>query len=62
MYDRIFKNWKTSLLGLIILAVGFLLVWSGKTTLSELSIFLVASLPLFLTNDKNLPPPSLPNA
>ena len=39
MKERIFKNWKTTLTGLVMLGAGLVLVGLGKATLTEYVIF-----------------------
>jgi len=41
MYDRIFKNWKTTMLGILIILAGLTLVLLDKATLTEALPFLV---------------------
>lgn len=53
MIDRIFKSWKTSILGLLIILAGFLLVWFGKATLTEFSGFITGGMVLLFTKEKN---------
>lgn len=51
MFDRIFKNWKTSSLGLAIISTCFVFLWFEKTTLSEISIFLTGGFLLLFAKD-----------
>ena len=44
MIDRIFKNKKTTLLGLGLIIVGVALVWFEKATLTEVSMFFATGL------------------
>ena len=46
MIERIFKNWKTSLVGGLIIIVGLVLVFMDKVTLNESMLFLVGILGL----------------
>ena len=39
MKERIFKNWKTTLTGILMLAGGLALVGIGKATLTEYVLF-----------------------
>ena len=39
MKERIFKNWKTTLTGILMLAGGLALVGMGKATLTEYVVF-----------------------
>ena len=41
MYDRLFKNWKTTLLGILIILAGLTLVFFEKATLTEATPFLI---------------------
>ena len=47
MFNRVFKNWKTSFLGLLFLWVGFALVATEKATLSEFGAFIATAFALF---------------
>ena len=51
IYDRIFKNWKTSIFGLVIIAIGFLFVWFGKASMTELTAFISGALVLLFSKD-----------
>lgn len=51
MIDRIFKNWKSTALGLGFMAVGFLLVWFEKATLTEFTAFIGGGLLLLFSKD-----------
>lgn len=51
MTERIFKNWKTTLLGIIMLVGSLLLVYYGKATLTEASAFMVAGFSMFFLKD-----------
>ena len=39
MKERIFKNWKTTLTGILMLGAGLALVGIGKATLTEYVVF-----------------------
>jgi len=52
MIDRIFKNWKTTTLGLSILVACFVLVFLEKTTLSDVSLFLGGGFLMLFVKDK----------
>lgn len=52
MIDRIFKSWKTTILGLLIIAVGFTFVWFEKCTLTEFSGFITGGMFLIFTKEK----------
>jgi hypothetical protein len=49
--QRIFDNWKTTALGLGILAVGFGFIWFEKITMSEFTAFVSGGLALLIAKD-----------
>ena len=49
--QRIFDNWKTTTLGIIILAVGFGFIWFEKITLPEFTGFISGALLLLIAKD-----------
>lgn len=51
MIDRIFRNPKTTIIGLTMVVVSFVFVWFGKATLSELSAFFIGGFSLFFFKD-----------
>ena len=51
MFDRIFRNWKTSTLGLAIILTCFVFLWFEKTTLSEMSVFFAGGFLLLFSKD-----------
>jgi hypothetical protein len=51
MIDRLFRNLKTTFLGLIVLLVCFGFVWYGKATLSELGVFVVGGFSMLFLKD-----------
>jgi hypothetical protein len=51
MIDRIFKNWKTSLLGLGLIIAGLVFVWFEKASLTELTAFIGSGVVLMLVKD-----------
>jgi len=51
MIDRIFKNWKTSLLALILILSSILSVFLKLSTWTEVSAFLGLSMALFFSKD-----------
>ena len=53
MINRIFKNWKTTLLGVGLIIAGLLFVWFEKATLTELTAFIGSGLVLMLVKDPN---------
>lgn len=55
LIDRIFKNWKTSLIGMFILLGSFTAVLAGKATLTEAGLFIVTGIGFFFLKDKDKP-------
>lgn len=51
MIDRLFKNWKTTTVGLLMLVASFVLVYLGKTTLTEVGAFMGVGFALLFTKD-----------
>lgn len=51
LIERIFGNPKTTLLGLIIIGLCFVLVFYEKATLTELSAFMVGAFALMFLKD-----------
>lgn len=51
MFDRIFNNWKTSVLGIILMCASFAFVFWEKATLTEAGAFLGVAFALFFTKD-----------
>jgi hypothetical protein len=51
MIDRLFRNLKTTFLGLIVLLVCFIFVWYGKATLSEVGIFVLGGFAMLFLKD-----------
>jgi hypothetical protein len=51
MIDRIFRNPKTTTIGLILMALGMILVWFEKATLAEYSAFLMGGFALMMSKD-----------
>lgn len=45
--DRIFKNWKTTTIGLVILVPSLAAVFMGKATLTEAGVFIMTGLSCF---------------
>lgn len=54
MINRLFKNWKTTTLGLSLMVVCLLLVYLDKATLSEVSAFIGGGLYFLFKDDKNV--------
>jgi hypothetical protein len=51
MIERIFRNPKTTLIGLILMGLGMILVWFEKATLAEYSAFLMGGFALMMARD-----------
>ena len=51
MIDRIFRNPKTTVIGLILISFGGILVWYEKASLTEFSAFLMGGFALIMTRD-----------
>ena len=52
MIDRIFRNPKTTLIGLILMVVCFIALFLEKATLTEISVFLMGGFALLFSTDK----------
>lgn len=53
MIDRIFRNWKTTVLGLLLVAITLIFVWFGKATLTEASVFITGGVAMLFMKDTN---------
>jgi len=53
LIERIFKNPKTTILGLLIIGLCFVLVWAERATLTEVSAFLMGAFALMFLKDPN---------
>ena len=53
MIDRVLKNWKTTLVGLLIIMIAGASVYLDKATLTEAGAFIGVGLGLFFMKDKN---------
>jgi zinc D-Ala-D-Ala carboxypeptidase len=51
LIERIWKDPKTTLLGLILISLCFLLVFLGKASLTEVSTFMVGAFALLFLKD-----------
>ena len=51
MFNRIFNNWKTSVLGAVLMCASFAFVLWEKATLTEAGAFLGVAFALFFTKD-----------
>lgn len=54
MIDRILKNWKTTTIGLLVLATCFMLVFVGKATLTEVGGFICGGFYVLFSKDSML--------
>ena len=54
MINRLFKNYKTTLLGLVVLGLTFLFVWFEKATLTEVSLFITGGFALLFMRDPEI--------
>ena len=55
MIERIFKNRKTTIVGLVMLIVSFLFVWLEKATLIEVSVFITGGFAMLFMKDPKKP-------
>ena len=55
MIDRLFRNWKTTILGSVVLITCFVFVWFGAATLSELGVFVVGGFSMLFLKDAKDP-------
>jgi hypothetical protein len=51
MKERIFKNWKTTLTGIVMLAGGLIMVGLGKASLTEYGLFAPVCFALIFVKD-----------
>lgn len=58
LIDRIFKNWKSSVIGLLILVGSLTTVFLDKASLTEAGAFIVMGIGFFFLKDKSGPPPA----
>jgi len=54
MIERLFKNWKTSLIGLLIIVGSMTLVFFEKASLTEAGLFMAGGISLFFLKDGKL--------
>lgn len=52
LIDRIFKSWKTSLIGLLVILGSLGLVYAEKASLTEALAFIVGGIGLFFIKEK----------
>jgi hypothetical protein len=55
LVERIFKNWKSTLIGALIIIGALAAVYAGKATLTEAGAFIVGGITLFFIKDKQDP-------
>ena len=53
MIDRIFKSWRNTVIGLLILLLPLALVFTGKSTLTEAAAFISTLLGIFFVFKKD---------
>lgn len=51
MIDRLFRNPKTTIIGLAVLIVSFAFVWFGKSTLTEVGLFMTSGFVMLFLKD-----------
>ena len=51
MIDRVFKNWKTTAIGAVIVIGALATVFVGKATLTEAGVFIGVGISLFFIKD-----------
>ena len=51
MIDRIFKNWKSTTFGLVVIGIGFVFVWFEKASMTELTAFIAGGFLLIFSKD-----------
>lgn len=52
MIDRVFRSWKTTLVGVLIIAIAAGAVYLDKATLTEAGAFMGVGIGLFFMKDK----------
>jgi hypothetical protein len=52
MSERIFRNWKTTVFGIVLILFGGGLVWFEKASLAEFSAFLMGGFALMMSRDE----------
>jgi hypothetical protein len=52
MLNRLFNHYVTTIIGLIVLIMCFVFLWFGKTTLQDISIFLLGGFALLFAKDQ----------
>jgi len=51
MIDRLFRNLKTTIIGVVVLITCFVFVWFGAATLSELGVFVTGGFAMLFLKD-----------
>ena len=51
MFERVFTNWRTSVLGIVLMCASFAFVFWEKATLTEAGAFLGVAFTLFFVKD-----------
>jgi hypothetical protein len=51
MFERVFTNWRTSVLGVLLMCASFAFVFWEKATLTEAGAFLGVAFTLFFVKD-----------
>lgn len=51
MIERLFRNPKTTIIGLLVLVVSFLFVWFEKATLTEVGLFMTSGFVMLFLKD-----------
>lgn len=51
MIDRIFRNKKTTIIGIIVMVISFVFVWFEKASLTEVSVFLTGGFAMLFMKD-----------
>lgn len=60
MFDRIFRNWITTVLGLILLGYGCYMSWYAKIAMTDLVILVPLCITLILSRYKTASSPTVP--
>ncbi len=56
MVERIFKNWKTSILGILVIGSSLAAVFLGKASLTEAGAFITLGIGFFFLKDSSPKP------
>lgn len=51
MIDRLFRNPKTTIIGLLVMVVSFVFVWFGKASLTEVGVFITGGFAMLFLKD-----------